>query len=107
MSEEGFGLQLWGAAFQAGSFLCLMAIPWTDGKARLLVSIAAGAGFLCILGFQFYIGYAEQDFGLAFDLMMVTVSSIILYFLGSWLVERLFRLYLLSRRRKGPPPPNS
>lgn len=107
MSEEGFGLPLWGAAFQAGSFLCLMAIPWTDGKARLFVSIVAALGFLSILGFQIYIGYAEQDFGLAFDLMTVTVTSIILYFLGSWLVERLFRLYLLSRRRKGPPPPGS
>ena len=25
------GIDLWGAAFQAVSFLCLMAIPWTDG----------------------------------------------------------------------------
>jgi uncharacterized membrane protein len=107
MSEEGFGLQLWGAAFQAASFLCLMAIPWIDGKVRLLVSIVAAIGFLAILSFQFYIGYAEQDYGLAFDLMTVTVASIFLYFLGSWLVERLFRLYLLSRQGKRPPPPSS
>jgi uncharacterized membrane protein len=107
MSDEGFGLQLWGAAFQAGSFLCLMAIPWIDGRVKLWVSVVAAAGFLAILSFQFYIGYAEQDYALAFDLMTVTAASMILYFMGSWLVERLFRLFLLSRRSKRTPPPSS
>ena len=101
-----FGLDLWGAAFQAVSFLCLMAIPWTDDRARIFVIVVAAAGILTILIFQFYIGVESDDYGLGGQLMIVTLSKAALYFCGSWIVERLFRLYLIKRRGKNPPPPS-
>lgn len=101
-----FGLDLWGAAFQAVSFLCLMAIPWTDDKVRLILILIAGAGILSILGFQLYIGVEKQDYGLAKDLMIVTIMNAILYFAISWGVERVFRLFLLKRRNDRRPPPS-
>jgi len=101
------GLALWGAAFQAVSFLCLMAIPWTDGRLKLVVIAGAAMGFLTILSFQFYIGYKAQDYGLGADLMIVTLSNMALYFCGSWIIERVFRVFLIRRREKnGPPPPS-
>ncbi len=102
------GIDLWGAAFQAISFLCLMAIPWTDGRVRLFVGLVAGAGILTIVLFQYYIGVETGDSALGFDLIVVTLSNAALFFLISWGVERLFRLYLLKRQeKKGPPPSGS
>ncbi|MZR29926.1 hypothetical protein [Sneathiella litorea] len=98
------GVDLWGAVFQAMSFLCLMAIPWTGGKARLIVALVAGAGLLSILGFQFYIGVKTHDYRLGMDLMMVTFLNAVFYLAISWGVERLFRLYLLKRKNDRSPP---
>lgn len=98
------GLNLWGATFQTISFLCLMAIPWTDGKIRLIVALVAAAGLLSILAFQFYIGFEKRDFGLGMDLMMVTILNALLYFAISWGLERVFRLYLLKRKKDRQPP---
>ena len=98
------GLDLWGAAFQTVSFLCLMAIPWTDGKIRLILGLLAAVGILSILGFQFYIGLEKQDYGLGMDLIIVTLTNAIFYFAISWGVERLFRLYLLKRKKERQPP---
>jgi hypothetical protein len=100
-----FGIDLWGAAFQAISFLCLMAIPWTDGSIRFGAILVAALGIISILGFQFYIGVVEQDYGLVADLITVTLANMVLYFSASWIVEKLFRLYLL--RRKKPQSPTS
>ena len=101
------GIDLWGAAFQAVSFLCLMAIPWTDGKIRWVLILVAGAGMLSILAFQLYIGVEKQDYGLAKDLMIVTLTNVILFFAISLGVERVLRLYLLNRKKDRPPPPPS
>ncbi|WP_293958960.1 hypothetical protein [Sneathiella sp.] len=97
------GVDLWAAVFQAATFLCLMAVPWTDGKLRLLVGSIAGAGLLLILAFQFYIGVKKQDYGLGADLMIVTLANAALYLAISWGVERVFRLFLLKRKKDGPP----
>ncbi|MCC3304096.1 hypothetical protein [Sneathiella sp. HT1-7] len=99
-----FGINLWGATFQAISFLCLMAIPWTDGKIRLIVALVAAAGLLSILAFQFYIGVVKRDYGLGMDLMLVTILNALLYFAISWGLERVFRLYLLKRKKDRQPP---
>ena len=98
------GADLWGAAFQAISFLCLMAIPWTDGGIRIGAILVAALGILSILGFQFYIGAAKEDYGLAADLITLTLANVVLYFSISWIVEKLFRLYLLKRKKHQPPP---
>jgi hypothetical protein len=101
-----FSLDLWGAAFQTISFLCLMAIPWCDGRLKLLVGVLAAAGLLSILGFQFYIGVKEQDYGLGGQLMLITLTNIVIYFAASWIVEKIFRLYLLKKREKNNRPPS-
>jgi len=100
------GIDLWGAAFQAVSFLCLMAIPWTDGKIRIIVALMAGAGILSILAFQFYIGVEKHDYGLGMDLMMITFLNAVFYLAISWGVERVFRLFLLKRKKDRSPPPS-
>ena len=101
---SALGADLWGAAFQAISFICLMAVPWTDGGLRIGAIIVAALGILSILGFQFYIGVEKQDYGLAADLITVTLANVVLYFSVSWIVEKLFRLYLLKRKKQQPPP---
>jgi signal transduction histidine kinase len=101
------GIDLWGAVFQAASFLCLMAIPWVDGKIRWILTLVAGAGILSILGFQLYIGVEKQDYELAKDLMLVTITNAILFFAVSLGVERVLRLYLISRKKDRRPPPPS
>ena len=70
------------------------------------MALAAGAGLLSILAFQFYIGVEKHDYGLGMDLMMVTVLNAILYFAISWGVERVFRLFLLKRKKDRSPPPS-
>ena len=97
MTETGIDLS--GAVFQAISFLCLMAIPWTDGKIRWILILVSGVGILSILGFQLYIGAQQQDYALAKDLMVVTITNAILFFAISLGVERILRLYLLSRKK--------
>ncbi|WP_373085815.1 hypothetical protein [Sneathiella sp.] len=101
---SGFGADLGGAAFQAISFLCLMAIPWTNGKGRVAVIVVAVFGIASILGFQFFIGISVSDFDLGRDLMIVTLTNAVIYFAGSWTVERIFRLFLLSRKKNRQPP---
>lgn len=98
------GIDLWGAAFHAITFLCLMAIPWTEGRIKWLVGLIAGGGILTILLFQYFIGVESEDSALGRDLMIVTLSNAVLFFLGSLVVERLFRIYLLKRRQKKEPP---
>ncbi len=98
------GIDLWGAVFQAASFLSLMAIPWTDGKIRVVLAVLATAGIATILGFQLYIGIQKEDMALGMELMIVTITNVVLYFAISWGVERLFRLYLLKRRKDRSPP---
>ncbi|MCF8467762.1 MAG: hypothetical protein K9G33_10210 [Sneathiella sp.] len=102
MSE--LGVDLWGAAFQAISFLCLMAIPWTDGRIRIGAIIVAALGILSILGFQLYVGVEKQDYGLAADLVTLTLANVVMYFSVSWIVEKLFRLFLLKRKKQQTPP---
>lgn len=99
-----YSLSLWSAVLQAVSFLTLMAIPWTDGKARLAVAIIGTIGIVTILAFQLYVGVQSGDMGLGIDLMMMTALNVVFYVALSWGVERLFRLYLLKRRkgRGGP-----
>ncbi|MEX0582861.1 MAG: hypothetical protein WD185_04265 [Sneathiella sp.] len=98
------GVNLWAAVFQTVSFLCLMAIPWTDGRLRWLVGLLAASGIILILAFQFYIGVEKNDYGLGADLMIVTLANAALYLAISWGVERVFRLFLLRRRKDGRPP---
>ena len=101
------GIDLWGAAFQAVSFICLMAIPWAVGQFRVIVALLATVGIMAILGFQFYIGVEKQDYGLALQLMTVTIMNVVFYFAISWGVERVFRLYLLKRKKGNDQPPRS
>lgn len=100
-----YSLSFWSAAFQAASFLILMALPWTEGKIRILLAIIGGLGIATILGFQIYVALAHDDPALAVDLVMMTLFNLALFVALSWGVERLFRLYLLRRQKGRTPPP--
>tara|TARA_R100000005_G_scaffold96574_1_gene84717 strand:- start:4009 stop:4323 length:315 start_codon:yes stop_codon:yes gene_type:complete len=100
-----YSLSLWSAVFQAVSFLCLMAIPWTDGRTRIAVAIIGTIGIATILAFQIYVAVQQGDMGLGIDLTLMTLVNVVFYVALSWGVERLFRLYLLKRRKgRGEPP---
>ncbi|TNE36584.1 MAG: hypothetical protein EP348_06900 [Alphaproteobacteria bacterium] len=98
---------LLGAVFQAASFLLLMAIPWTGGRVRLIVSILAVLGLATILIFQFNVGLQMGDTAIGLQLVLHTLVMIVLYFAVSWIVEKLLRAYLLKRRARKMPPPSS
>ena len=100
-----YSLSFWSAAFQAASFICLMAIPWTDGKTRISVAVIGAIGIATILGLQLYVGLQHDDIGLGIDLATMTIFNVIFFVALSWGVERLFRLYLLKRRKGRNPPP--
>ncbi len=92
-------LGLWAAVINAGIFLFLIAIPWVSGPIRLLVLFLGLGGVLCLLGFDFYFGVAEQDYGLAADLMLLDLTKAVFYFGASWAIERIFRTFF-SRARE-------
>lgn len=86
-------LGLWSAVINAGIFLCLMAIPWVGGTARVLVMILGLGGVVSLLGVDLYIGVQKQDYDLAADLMLLDFTKAVFFFGISWCAERLFRTF--------------
>ncbi len=86
-------LGLWSAVINAGIFLCLIAIPWVGGPARVLVMILGLGGVVSLLGVDLYIGVQKQDYDLAADLMLLDFTKAVFFFGVSWCTERLFRTF--------------
>lgn len=94
-------LGLWAAVINAGIFLFLIAIPWVSGPFRLLILFLGLGGILALLGFDFYIGVAENEYDLAADLMLLDLTKAVFFFGASWAIERVFRTFMdRSREQK-------
>jgi len=98
-----FSVELWASVTNAVIFLCLVAIPWTSGISRFLTLIVGGGGFVCLLGFDFFVGFQKDDLGLSTDLMLLTLSKGIFFFTASYGIEKIFRTFLSGSRTEDRP----
>jgi len=98
-----FSPELWASVVNATVFFALMAVPWSVGKTRNLAAVLGFGGVAMLLGFDFWIGYEQQDYGLGFDLVTLTVLKAVFFFLVSLLVEKIVRLIMSIREAKKSP----
>ncbi|GEM_PF-3171524 len=93
-------LGFWAALINMVIFLSLIAIPWTVGRFRPLVLILGVGGAAALLAFDFTIGVEKQDYDLAADLMLLTLSKAVFFFLISYATEKIFRTFFRQSKEK-------
>ncbi|MEH6403564.1 MAG: hypothetical protein V7750_09360 [Sneathiella sp.] len=98
-----FSVELWASVTNAVIFLCLIAIPWTSRISRILAIAIGGGGFLCLLGFDFFVGFQKDDLGLSSDLMLLTLAKGVFFFILSYGIEKIFRTFLSGTRNEDQP----
>ncbi len=94
------GLGFWAALLNMLIFLSLMAVPWTVGRFRPLVLVLGVGGVIALLAFDFMIGVEKRDYDLAADLMLLTLSKAVFFFLISYAAEKIFRTFFYQSKEK-------
>lgn len=98
-----FTPDIWASVFNLAVFLCLILFPWTTAGAKKFTGLLGFGGLVCLLAFDFYVGYESKDLSLSADLMTLTVVKGIIFFFGSLLFERVFRMFMLQREQNKRP----
>jgi len=95
--------ELWSSVVYALVFLALILFPWTVGVHRRLTGFVGFGGLAVFVLVSFLVGQHQNDPGLGRDLILLDLLKATFFFLASYLVERVFRLWMQYREANKPP----
>ncbi len=90
----------WALLLYGAIFLSLVAIPWTVGAIRPLILLVGIGGLAALLGFDHFVGVQKSDYDLAANLMLLTLSKAVFFFLISYAAEKLFRVFFRQSKEQ-------
>lgn len=95
--------ELWSSVLYAVVFLALILFPWTVGIHRRLAGFLGFGGLAVFLLVSYLVGEYKNDPSLGRDLILLDLLKASFFFLASYLIERVFRLWLQYRKANKPP----
>ncbi|MBO6827223.1 MAG: hypothetical protein JJ879_13540 [Sneathiella sp.] len=95
--------ELWSSVLYAVVFLALILFPWAVGVHRRLAGFVGFGGLAVFVLVSYFVGLHKEDPGLGRDLILLDLLRAAFFFLASYLVERVFRLWLQYRKTNQAP----
>lgn len=95
--------EIWGPVVYAAVFISLILFPWTVGRIRLIFAVLGFGGLAAIVALDILVGMEKGELALAKDLALLDILKGVFFFLSSFLVERVFRIWMIRREQNKPP----